>query len=186
MDDSEEEDVNVTPKARISELPPLPPSRPQSPLSFQIRNYQADPLPDVSTPTSKSETSSVTISPTSASETPSSQSTDISILLSNLRHKFQQSEQTLYAKLSQTHDTNLNDVRWSFVTNARGATARMSAWQKKHIAGAGKSEGGRAAEDLDINIQEPEWWQSGCYAVPGSRFIVREGEWGSIIAFTLR
>lgn len=32
---------------------------------------------------------------------------------------------------------------------------------------------------------EPEWWNSGCHAVPGGNVIVREDDWGSIIAFTL-
>lgn len=37
-----------------------------------------------------------------------------------------------------------------------------------------------------IDTIEPEWWKPGCHAVPGGRVIVREGEWGSLIAFTLR
>lgn len=33
---------------------------------------------------------------------------------------------------------------------------------------------------------EPEWWQRGYHAVPGANVIVKEDDWGSIIAFTLR
>lgn len=34
--------------------------------------------------------------------------------------------------------------------------------------------------------EEPEWWNSVCHVVPASNMIVREDDWGSLIAFTLR
>lgn len=37
-----------------------------------------------------------------------------------------------------------------------------------------------------VKCAEPEWWAGGCHVVPGSSVIVREDDWGSIIAFTLR
>ncbi|KAI0631410.1 hypothetical protein C8Q77DRAFT_1218908 [Trametes polyzona] len=102
-------------------------------------------------------------------------------LLSGLRHKFQRTEQELYAELSQTPDKNLNDVRRSFVTAARGATRRLAAWEKKHSC---RLPAGTDLSDAPIS-PEPEWWKSGCHAVPGGSIIVREDDWGSIIAFTL-
>ena len=102
-------------------------------------------------------------------------------LLAGLRHKFQQTEQELYAELAHTSEKNLNDVRRSFVTAARGATKRLAAWEKKHSS---EAHAGTSAEGFVV--PEPEWWKDGCHAVPGGNVIVREDDWGSIIAFTLR
>ena len=101
-------------------------------------------------------------------------------LLAGLRHKFQRTEQELYAELAQCPEKHLNDVRRSFVTAARGATRRLAAWEKKHSPQI-------VITPADTSVApEPEWWASGCHAVPGGNIIVREDDWGSIIAFTLR
>ncbi|KAI0824412.1 hypothetical protein BC628DRAFT_1379436 [Trametes gibbosa] len=102
-------------------------------------------------------------------------------LLLGLRHKFQRTEQELYSELSQTSERNLNDVRRSFYTAARGATRRLAAWEKKHSS---HLPAGSDLSNAPIK-PEPEWWKSGCHAVPGGNIIVREDDWGSIIAFTL-
>ena len=102
--------------------------------------------------------------------------------LSDLRFKFQKIEQELYVELAQTSEKRLNDVRRSFFTAAKGATRRLSAWEKKHLTVSGSKE---APRDAPV-APEPEWWKSGCHAVPGGNVIVRENDWGSIIAFTLR
>ncbi|KAI0710732.1 hypothetical protein C8Q76DRAFT_678336 [Earliella scabrosa] len=100
-------------------------------------------------------------------------------LLAGLRHKFQRTEQELYAELAQCPEKHLNDVRRSFVTAARGATRRLAAWEKKHSPQI-------VITPADTSVApEPEWWASGCHAVPGGNIIVREDDWGSIIAFTL-
>lgn len=96
-----------------------------------------------------------------------------------MRHNFQRSEQQLYAELARTPFSNLNDVRRSFVAAARGAAKRLSAWEAKHASGP------PTVPDT-ILYSEPEWWRAGCHAVPGGNIIVRENDWGSIIAFTLR
>jgi hypothetical protein len=98
-----------------------------------------------------------------------------------MRHTFQRTEQTLYAQLSRTPVSSLNDVRRSFLSAARGASRRLGAWQGKHLRSV---SGGLGVEKLSLN--EPEWWDKNCHAVPGSNVIVREDDWGSIIAFTLR
>ena len=104
-------------------------------------------------------------------------------LLTGLRHSFQKQEQNLYAELSRTPTASLNNVRRSFIATARGASRRLSAWEAKHCTGHSK-QGRRALGTLSLD--EPEWWQRGCHAVPGANVIVKEDDWGSIIAFTLR
>jgi 1-phosphatidylinositol-3-phosphate 5-kinase len=102
-------------------------------------------------------------------------------LLLNMRQTFQRTEQSLYAQLSRTPISSLNDVRRSFLSAARGTTRRLGAWQGKHLRSVKEGIG---AEKL--SLAEPEWWNKNCHAVPASNIIVRENEWGSIIAFTLR
>ncbi|KAI0795874.1 hypothetical protein C8Q75DRAFT_744203 [Abortiporus biennis] len=178
--DSFDEEGMVTPKGHPSSLPPLPPNTPQTPKidsthsSFPFpglhgRKEEAAPSPQASTLSASSATTA---------------STDISgidslHLLSSLRHAFQRAEQDLYVELARTPEASLNDVRRSFFSAAKGATKRLSAWETKHSAHL--PEDGSASH----GPIEPEWWQAGCHAVPGGNVIVRENDWGSIIAFTL-
>lgn len=37
-----------------------------------------------------------------------------------------------------------------------------------------------------LHAAEPEWWHPACHVVPEGNIIIREDDWGSIIAFTLR
>lgn len=129
--------------------------------------------------------------------------------LESLRRAFQRVEHELYAQLIRTPENSLNDIRQAFHTTARGAQKRLAAWQKKHIVAIAKDlkdQGkGSVGEGLlhELGIQdlkeliemkdpkalmkceEPEWWGKGHHAIPGSSVIVREDDWGSIIAFTL-
>lgn len=157
----------------ISELPPLPPSRPPSSASTSRltddddqKTIRGPPTPGIQSRRTSSQR---------PHRVPTSQ------LLLNLRHSFQQSEQSLYAQLSQTPTTNLNEVRRNFSCISKGARLRLSAWEKKHYKG--RTEQGEVGK---LETQEPEWWKPGCHAVPGGKVVVREGEWGSVIAFTLR
>ncbi|KAF9011094.1 hypothetical protein BDQ17DRAFT_1298485 [Cyathus striatus] len=100
-------------------------------------------------------------------------------LLAQLRRTFQKTEQSLYSQLVRISPSVLNDVRRSFFNAAQGAQRRLGAWQKKHLAE-------RTALVGELEAQEPEWWAKGCHAVPGGNVIVREDDWGSIIAYTLR
>lgn len=104
---------------------------------------------------------------------------DPSLLLASLRHNLQRSEQELYVQLSQTSTSSLNDVRRAFLATAKGTQKRILAWQKKHLASKASPVG-------ELSAEEPEWWEKGCHAVPGANIIIRERDWGSIIAFTLR
>ncbi|KAF7986678.1 hypothetical protein HWV62_20180 [Athelia sp. TMB] len=157
----------TTPKAQLSALPPLPPSVPGSPAQSPNQIDEDDKGYFALTPPLLPEKSSG--------------DADLLHKLQNLRHNFQRTEQTLYAALSRTHASALNDVRIAFLTGARGATRRLTAWQKKHMPKVAK---GRPAVG-DLSVSEPEWWKKSCHALPGGNIIVREDDWGSIIAYTL-
>jgi 1-phosphatidylinositol-3-phosphate 5-kinase len=104
---------------------------------------------------------------------------DQSLLLASLRHNLQRSEQELYVQLSQIPTSSLNDVRRAFLAAAKGTQKRILAWQKKHLASKASLVG-------ELSAEEPEWWAKGCHVVPGANVVIRERDWGSIIAFTLR
>ncbi|KAF8509764.1 hypothetical protein BU17DRAFT_55907 [Hysterangium stoloniferum] len=102
------------------------------------------------------------------------------MLLARLRVSFQTTEDALRRQLSNTPTSSLNDVRRAFRSTARGAQKRLAAWQVKHAP-----EAPATLHACDAICAEPEWWSGNCHAVPGGRVVVREGESGSIIAFTL-
>ena len=113
--------------------------------------------------------------------------------LSALRQTFHRTEQSLYTQLARTPTRNLNDARRAFFYAALGARRRLGAWQKKHVgygAGVGGGNGGgpgmAKGQAGELGVEEPEWWGSKCHALPGGNVIVREDDWGSVIAFTLR
>lgn len=119
--------------------------------------------------------------------------------LSALRHTFHRTEHSLYAQLARTPPGSLNDVRRAFLYAATGAGRRLWAWQRKHVwnsersggaeAGGGTATGGaRSVSDQRgaLGVEEPEWWGKKCHVLPGGSVVVREDDWGSIIAFTLR
>ncbi|KAI0071370.1 hypothetical protein K474DRAFT_1669074 [Panus rudis PR-1116 ss-1] len=196
--DSFDEDDAVTPKGPTLGLPAHLPNTPQTPDAASTPKSHASgasfPFPRspsfraviASSQHDKESTATTdaTITVASSGSGPSSDSSmstnDMDSLqrLSNLRHTFQRTEQDLYAELSRTPEACLNDVRRSFQSAARGATKRLSAWEAKH---AGKSP----SEPCIPEDAEPDWWKAGCHAVPGGNVIVREDDWGSIIAFTL-
>jgi len=159
----------TTPKATTSTLPPLPPIIPDSPTN--------DHQPQESYSTTESSIST----DTQASETPTVPAKDNSEqLLAALRHNFQKIEQSLYIQLAKTSEASLNDVRRSFIATGKGTQKRLKAWQKKHL---GISSSKALAE---LVVEKPDWWGKGYHAVPGGNIIVRENDWGSIIAHTLR
>ena len=96
-----------------------------------------------------------------------------------LRHNFHQIEQSLYTLLAKTSDDSLNEARSTFLSTGRGTQKRLSAWQRKHLGPKAKLVG-------DLVAEEPVWWGKDCHVVPRGNIIVRENDWGSIIAHTLR
>ncbi|KAL1729012.1 hypothetical protein EV714DRAFT_274120 [Schizophyllum commune] len=131
---------------------------------------------------SRSSLASSTASTASAPPPTPSKETPPQELLLNMRHTFQRTEQSLYAQLARTPADTLNDVRRSFLSSALGADRRLQAWQKKHLPKAVKKDPSLAKMDA---AAEPEWFKKSCHAAPDSNIIVREEDWGSIIAFTL-
>ncbi|KAH7868609.1 uncharacterized protein C8R40DRAFT_814762 [Lentinula edodes] len=115
-------------------------------------------------------------------------------LLSNLRQTFHRIEQTLYTQLAKTPASSLNEVRRAFLSAAKGAERRLTAWQKKHLGEKkgkkkNKVKNGERSDELNpsekLRAAEPEWWNPTCHVAPGGNIIIREDDWGSIIAFTL-
>ncbi|KAJ3730406.1 hypothetical protein C8R42DRAFT_6170 [Lentinula raphanica] len=112
-------------------------------------------------------------------------------LLSNLRQTFHRIEQTLYTQLARTPPSSLNEVRRAFLSASRGAERRLIAWQKKHLGSKKdkRKKDGEGLTELDpsarLRAAEPEWWNPACHVVPEGNIIIREDDWGSIIAFTL-
>jgi 1-phosphatidylinositol-3-phosphate 5-kinase len=99
-----------------------------------------------------------------------------------MRFTFQRAEQALYSQLRDTPNSALNDVRREFHSAAQGTNRRLAAWEAKHLS---KDARPRLVADREA-VQQPHWWHPGFHAVPGGNVIVREEDWGSIIAFTLR
>lgn len=153
----------TTPKE--SPLPPLPPNTPAMEIEAPIEGLNGDNF-DEPPPIPRKD----------------NKGGDSIHRLHSLRHSFQRTEQSLYALLSRTPVSSLNDARTAFLSAARGTVRRLSAWQKKHLFQNGQVQ----LTVGDLSVQEPEWWKKSCHAIPGGNIIVREDDWGSIIAFTLK
>lgn len=110
--------------------------------------------------------SSTTIPPTSTS----------TASLSNLKDTITNAETALYRQLAQSSLEDLGDVRRAFITSASDTYQRIQL----------STPSGLASELPDILDTLPEWWKPRTHCLPNSSVVVREAEWGSIIAFTLR
>ncbi|KAL4265488.1 PIPK domain-containing protein [Pleurotus pulmonarius] len=176
-DDMDDVDVATPTKATITGLPIslTPLSFPQSSSNDYFTPHHAHSI------SANSSSSTQTISATTINATPThAPSADPAELLVKLRHTFQRIEQSLYSQLSRSPLSSLNDVRRSFLCASMGASKRLAAWQQKHLP----ADVAEAVGSTVLSV-EPEWWAKGCHAVPGSNVVVRENDWGSIIAFTL-
>lgn len=89
----------------------------------------------------------------------------------------------MYRQLTETPSEHINDVRRRFRCTSTLAKRRMKAWQSKH---APKATGVENLGEFDSSSLDPEWFDHGTYVMPNSRVIVKEKDWGSVIAFTLR
>lgn len=74
----------------------------------------------------------------------------------------------------------LNDVRRAFMSAAADVSQQLREWQAEYLPPAVADEIGR----LDFEL--PDWWSKETHCLPASRVVVRESEWGSIIAFALQ
>lgn len=101
-------------------------------------------------------------------------------LLANLRSSLRSDEFELYEALQRTIFLDgINDVRKAFADRAKSAKNRLAAWTKKHLSKKEQGDFGSCAYD------DPEYFEAGRRAFPGSCFIVRDDEPLSIIAFSL-
>ncbi|KAG9033163.1 hypothetical protein FRB95_000505 [Tulasnella sp. JGI-2019a] len=103
--------------------------------------------------------------------------------LDELRQAFQACELSLYKKLSETAYGDLNNVRRQFHASALTAKRRINAWRAKRITNASAAAG--SVEEFDSKDLDPPWFDKTSHVISGSRVVVREKDWGSIIAFTL-
>ncbi|KAG8928069.1 hypothetical protein FRC02_007402 [Tulasnella sp. 418] len=103
--------------------------------------------------------------------------------LRELKTSFIQSEQQMYSSLSTTDTQELNDVRRTWVAGARAAKRKLKVWEEKFVGkGWNIVEG---VESGELELDEPDWWDKGSYVLPKNRVVIREKDWGSVIAFTL-
>ncbi|CAK5273015.1 unnamed protein product [Mycena citricolor] len=172
--ETEDELDALTPRTNkpypITGLPPSAPTTPQ--ISRAAQEYFPDSVPSFS----RAASDPVPL-PASALIAPGADPIEV---LGTMRQTFHRTEQDLYSKLGTTPVSSLNDVRRTFLGAARGAEKRLMAWQTKHIPGRGKRK-----VQPKIQSVEPEWWNRTCHVAPGCDVIIREDDWGSIIAFAM-
>ncbi|KAJ7825986.1 hypothetical protein B0H14DRAFT_3468071 [Mycena olivaceomarginata] len=170
LDDSASEDdggdesdatTPTTPKRHPHLVAVLPPSAPTTPQIQRTAQELFPSPPPASPPPFARASSDPTNTPTASTVAPTGDSLE---LLTSLRH-FHGAEQALYAQLATTPVGALND--------------------KKHLVLPGRSKGKKKQLEMAMAAPEPEWWGKGCHTAPGCNVIVREDDWGSIIAFTM-
>ncbi|KAJ4465387.1 hypothetical protein C8J55DRAFT_566317 [Lentinula edodes] len=182
----------ITPSASSS-IAPLCQTPPQPHSSPDDISRTASPSPAPSNPrpplnhASSSLSSQLSTTPTasSASSMHSADAEDLNSdpmqLLSNLRQTFHRIEQTLYTQLAKTPASSLNKVRRAFLSAAKGAERRLTAWQKKHLGEKkgkkkNKVKDGEHSDELNpsekLRAAEPEWWNPTCHVAPGGNIII--------------
>ncbi|KAI0033193.1 hypothetical protein K488DRAFT_48201 [Vararia minispora EC-137] len=167
----------VTPRAGTASLPSSPSSPSLAPPS-QLE------LERVVTPDLSLRSQGVPIDiydPLAEAQSPRDHSAEALALLTNMRFTFQRIEQELYFQLRDVPEGALNDVRRVFHSAGLGSLRRLAAWEAKHLSKTAREE---VAENRKT-IENPWWWRETYHAVPGSNIIVKDDDWGSIIAFTL-
>ncbi|CAE6458983.1 unnamed protein product [Rhizoctonia solani] len=157
----------------LSTPTPPPPPPPPPPAEQQRRNSNmvVTPVPLVAPPPTALPISTSCLFPPSAVDR---------ALLKSLRAQLSLNERELYDSLSHAGSGALNDVRRQFIMFGRGAVNRIKAWERKH---APEVQGSGAIRE--VKSSEPWWWGKDTHVIPGCDIIVREGDLGSIIAFTL-
>lgn len=121
----------------------------------------------------------------SDSEATSSQPSDTGgalVRLEKLKDQTQHRQQELLQLLQLNPLTHLNDIRRRFKSEASHLKRMIEGWLCKYFKPLNLASGQHL---MQISLQTPDWWDSKCHAVPGSRFVVKDGDWGTIIASTL-
>lgn len=100
-------------------------------------------------------------------------------LLGKVMSSMRKAEFRLYESLKEADVSALNDIRRQFQDRAKSCKNRLVAWSKKHL---NKNE----LEHLGtLKFAEPYYFEKGNHALPGSRFVLRQEEPLSIIAYSL-
>ncbi|PBK62841.1 hypothetical protein ARMSODRAFT_980469 [Armillaria solidipes] len=111
----------------------------------------------------------------------------------DLRESFHQKEQALYMELGRTPVERLNDVQRRFLKGARGALEELEGRAKVPLT-ADKNSVMTVTDDKDTIkpagdkiSSNPDWWgdESHVLRLAGDNVIVREDDWGSVIAWCL-
>ncbi|CAE6510846.1 unnamed protein product [Rhizoctonia solani] len=161
----------------LSSPTPPPPPPPPPAVAYQRQRQQsqsttsiATPGPSVAPPPTSMPIAAPIFTPSSIDRA----------LLKSLRAQLISHERELYDALVHVGPGTFNDVRRQFIMQGRAAVNRIKAWEKKH---APEVQGSGAIRE--IKCEEPLWWGKDTHVVQGSDVIIREGDLGSIIAFTL-
>jgi 1-phosphatidylinositol-3-phosphate 5-kinase len=96
--------------------------------------------------------------------------------LASLKDLIASAETALYKRLGQSSLEDLGDVRRAFISSASDTYQRLQSSIPPGVE--------RTLPDILPTL--PEWWKPRTHCLPTCSVIVRESEWGSIIAFTLR
>lgn len=180
----EADSTESTPRIHTKSLPSLPGHEsgreaPDDPASAIPEKLVSPPTSRPPTERSDSKLSAESASSASTRSLPKiPQGEEVLQLLQNLREDFQREEHSLYSILAKTPNECLNNVRHAFKTSAKGAAKRMIAWEAKHCA--------KGTKIASPHPEDPAWWATGNHVIPGSNILINEGDWGSMIAFTLR
>lgn len=181
--ESEADSTEHTPRTHLKSLPSLPghesgPETPEDPASAIPEKLVSLPTSRPPTERSDSKISAKSASSASTRSLPKiPHGEEVLQLLQNLREDFQREEHSLYSILVKTPNEYLNNVRHAFKTSAKGAAKRMIAWEAKHCA--------KGTKIISPYPEDPAWWATGNHVIPGSNILINEGDWGSMIAFTL-
>ncbi|KAK0200125.1 hypothetical protein DFS33DRAFT_126576 [Desarmillaria ectypa] len=112
--------------------------------------------------------------------------------ISDLRESFHRKEQALYAELLRTPVERLNDVRRGFLKGARGALEELEGREKvprmadKNSVKTVINVGGTIKPGAGKITSNPDWWEEKSHVLAGGNVIVREDDWGSVIAWCLK
>jgi hypothetical protein len=99
--------------------------------------------------------------------------------LERVTSSIRKGEFQLYEMLKSSDADLINDVRTRFCELAVSAKERLRAWSRKHLTKAEMEQLG------NLIFDEPEYFGHGKYAFPGSRYLLRQDEPLSIIAYSL-
>ncbi|PWN26393.1 hypothetical protein BDZ90DRAFT_233041 [Jaminaea rosea] len=119
--------------------------------------------------------------PATAAAVPSSAGTTSPLdLLHHLSTTLQADEHDLSTLIGSTSPLYINDARKALRDCCVSSRSRLRAWQEKHLTPAERKALGETTYEEPDHVVRKGW-----HALPGSRFVVREDEPLSLVAFSL-